>query len=84
MCGLKMKMARVSGFCLALVTLGAGATEQTTPDDTAPSMELLEYLGEWQTAKGEFVDPLHMQDIDANDAKDVKAKANADKGDRHD
>ena len=35
-----------------------------------PSVELLEFLGNWETSEGEWQDPLEfMQDIDAMSAK---------------
>lgn len=83
MSGLNMAMLRVSRLLLALVSVGVDAAEpgKPPPNDLAPSLELLEFLGEWQTARGEFVDPLQLQDVDV---KDVGAKANVERGDRHD
>jgi hypothetical protein len=40
---------------------------------------ILEFLGEWQTSKGELIDPLQLQDVDTSDSN---PKVN--KGDQHD
>lgn len=28
--------------------------------DEAPDMEMLEYLGDWETANGEYIDPMEL------------------------
>ena len=38
-------------------------------NDDKPSMELLEFLGEWQTKDGEWVDPLRFLDINEDDLR---------------
>ena len=43
------------GLMLAGVTT---ASEQPVENDDPPSMELLEFLGEWTTPEGEVFDPL--------------------------
>lgn len=42
-----------------LAAPGAGAA---APPDPAPPMEMLEFLGNWQTTKGESVDPAQFAD----------------------
>jgi hypothetical protein len=34
-------------------------------DDNQPSMEFLEFLGEWETEDGEWVDPQILESMDA-------------------
>jgi hypothetical protein len=57
-----MKTVELFAMTWLATSVGAHAQEPPHTDDAVPSMELLEFLGEWQTAKGEFVDPLQMQD----------------------
>ena len=33
-------------------------------EDEAPSLELLEFLGEWETSNGEWLDPAELEDDD--------------------
>lgn len=45
----------------------ASRTESETPaedDDTSVSMEFLEFLGEWESGNGEWVDPAEVQSED--------------------
>lgn len=55
-------------------------TELKTPvaDDTGPSMEFLEFLGEWEAGDGEWVDPAEVQSTDwpvmSNDSADTNDK----------
>ena len=44
-----------------LVSMGAGAKEEDT-DDGTPAMELLLFLGQWETDNGEWVDPADFED----------------------
>jgi len=37
---------------------------ETQQDDDAPSLELLEFLGEWETGDGEWLDPEDLEDED--------------------
>lgn len=37
-----------------------------TQAEEAPDMELLEYLGSWETANGKYIDPMELE------AKDLK------------
>lgn len=56
---------RVSTFALVFAAFGMPAHAQEAPrpaDDDKASLELLEFLGEWRTAKGEFIDPIELQD----------------------
>ena len=48
----------------------AAQTEQPDPD--SPSLELLEFLGEWETEQGEWIDPTHMLDQPEADASAEK------------
>lgn len=37
-----------------------------TQAEEAPDMELLEYLGSWETANGEYIDPMELEAADLN------------------
>ena len=43
----------------------AGEVETTgaVTGDEAPSIELLEFLGEWETFDGEWIDPLEVDEV---------------------
>lgn len=41
--------------------------------DEAPSVEFLEFLGQWETPDGEWIDPMALKELDA--AEPVKLKA---------
>ncbi|GMQ75029.1 MAG: hypothetical protein BMS9Abin01_0272 [Gammaproteobacteria bacterium] len=47
-------------------------------DDTGPSMEFLEFLGEWEAGEGQWVDPAEVQSADwpvmSNDSADASDK----------
>ncbi|MBI3774257.1 MAG: hypothetical protein HY273_01660 [Gammaproteobacteria bacterium] len=65
-------------WLLALCFAGAAHATPDKSNDPPPSMELLEFLGEWQTSKGELIDPLQLQDVETPD-ESPKVK----KGDQH-
>ncbi len=54
----------VSALALLFAVFGVAHAQDTAPssDDEKASLELLEFLGEWRTAKGEFIDPIELQD----------------------
>lgn len=67
---------------LLLLTI---AIDAKAASDDKPSMELLEFLGEWQTKDGEWVDPmrfLSMKDEDLN--QDPVTKVKVDEESRND
>ena len=37
---------------------------QTQENDDTPSLDLLEFLGEWETGDGEWLDPAQLEDND--------------------
>jgi hypothetical protein len=47
----------IIGVMLVLTTTTLPAAEQHA-DDTVPDIELLEFLGSWQTPEGDYLDPL--------------------------
>jgi hypothetical protein len=50
-----------------IISLLVLAFDANADDHDKPSMELLEFLGEWQTKDGEWVDPMRFLDIDDKD-----------------
>ena len=59
---------------LLLVTI---ALDAKAAGDDKPSMELLEFLGEWQTKDGEWVDPMRFLSVKDEDlSKDPVTKVN--------
>lgn len=64
---MRFEWRRVIGSLIFLGVVSAHADERK--DEVAPSLELLEFLGEWQTRKGEFVDPMLLQGDDLDDAQ---------------
>jgi hypothetical protein len=46
-----------------VVLLCLNAIEACVNADEAPSEEFLEYLGEFQTQDGEWIDPLNLQEV---------------------
>lgn len=50
-------------FCAAgLLLLGCQAISADEPDEPLPSLEFLEYLGEWQDDNGQLLDPMALDD----------------------
>jgi hypothetical protein len=74
-----MNTNTVSAWLLGLCVAGAAQAAPEKSNDPPPSLELLEFLGEWQTSKGELIDPLQLQEVGTPDAN---PKVN--KGDQHD
>jgi len=47
--------------CLSAVSVSA---DEQKEDETLPSLELLVFLGEWETGNGEWQDPLELERMD--------------------
>ena len=47
----------------------AGAPEDQTARDQAPTLELLEFLGEWETDEGYWIDPTQFDPTPADDTE---------------
>lgn len=43
----------------------------TAGEDSAPDMALLEFLGEWETPDGEWIDPVELETATAGDEAEV-------------
>lgn len=60
-----MRSLRISCACLLLCAAAQAAPGVAEEPDAAPDVELLEFLGEWETDEGELVDPLSLDhDLD--------------------
>lgn len=69
----QMALIPVALFLL-LVTI---ALDARADSDDKPSMELLEFLGEWQTKDGEWVDPMRFLTVSDSDLnRDPVSKVN--------
>ena len=73
-----MNMRAASIWLVGLCIAGAAQAVPEKSNDPPPSLELLEFLGEWQTSKGEPIDPLQLQETEPPD-ESPKVK----KGDQH-
>jgi hypothetical protein len=61
-----MRDNRLLATYLALLVPVYGlCTEPKPPPSVDPTPELLEFLGSWETADGEFVDPLDLDEMPA-------------------
>ncbi len=55
---------RVSRAVLVLALCVCSAQAQALNEESEPDMALLEFLGEWETEDGEWLDPTSLEDID--------------------
>ncbi|MCI0508001.1 MAG: hypothetical protein L0Z73_18095 [Gammaproteobacteria bacterium] len=62
----RLQMALIP-LALFVILLGIVFDANAADDDASPSMELLEFLGEWQTKDGEWVDPMRFLDVSEKD-----------------
>jgi hypothetical protein len=64
-------------IAIFIILLGIALDAKAASDDDNPSMELLEFLGEWQTKDGEWVDPMRFLNVSEEDLeKEPLAKVN--------
>jgi len=64
-------------IAIIIILLSVAFEANAANDDTNPSMELLEFLGEWQTKDGDWVDPMRFLDVkEADLEKDSSTKVN--------
>ena len=71
MTGYPRKRRRASPACL-LIVMSAFSAHALATEETLPGMELLEFLADWETPDGEWVDPLEL------DTPEVAPAGNAD------
>lgn len=53
---------------IVLMLMSVCATVHASEEDSLPGMDLLEFLAEWETANGQWIDPV---ELDAPDDPDV-------------
>ena len=64
-------------IALFIILLSIAFDVHAANDDGQPSMELLEFLGEWQTKDGDWVDPMRFLNVSDEDLeKDASMKVN--------
>lgn len=51
-------------------------TTGTAGEDAGPSLEFLEFLGEWESGSGEWIDPVEVQSADWPLVSDERSDAN--------
>jgi UDP-N-acetyl-D-mannosaminuronate dehydrogenase len=72
-------------IAIFIILLGIAFEANAATDENKPSMELLEFLGEWQTKDGEWVDPMRFLNVSEEDLeKDPFAKVNVNEVTRDD
>ena len=54
-------------IALIIILLSIAFDAKAASENTNPSMELLEFLGEWQTKDGDWVDPMRFLDVSEAD-----------------
>jgi len=61
--GSKKMVCRASTCCLLLFcSMSSLFAEEQTNNEAKPSMDFLEFLGEWETEKGDWIDPFALED----------------------
>ena len=61
--GSKMKHYLDNVFVILLLCFSSYLfAEDRTSEETKPSIEFLEFLGEWETNEGEWIDPIELED----------------------
>ena len=64
-------------IALIIILLSIALDANAASENTSPSMELLEFLGEWQTKDGDWVDPMRFLDVSETDLeKDASTMVN--------
>ena len=72
-------------IAIFIILLSIAFDAKAAGDDGVPSMELLEFLGEWQTKDGEWVDPMRFLNVsDADLEQEPFAKVNVNEVTRDD
>jgi len=61
-------------YALMILALFGAPIRASIASDELPSMELLEFLGEWQTEEGDWIDPTRFLDINETDLDSEQLK----------
>lgn len=64
MSGWKTMNCRPSLIIILMILFSPLVQAQTQEDDDRPPLDLLEFLGEWETSDGEWLDPAKLEDDD--------------------
>ena len=74
--GSKKMDCRVSLCVVLLCSISSSLAEEITNDEqqTAPSIDFLEFLGEWETEQGEWIDPETLKDKELTNLIDTTVK----------
>jgi hypothetical protein len=79
-CGWTDRNVRAKAVLIAatLCVLPAAAIAEDAAD--APDMQLLEFLGEWETAQGKWIDPMDLPSDSTGEKTKVKAETKGSEG----
>lgn len=87
-CGLKMSNKLVEFMVIGmfvLIPVAAAAQPEAESQAEAPSLEMLEFLGFWETPGGELIDPLNLRRSETiNEVEDEKTREQKEKVIVHD
>jgi len=72
----------VEGLCLCLLLCSAAVFAEDPVPETTPDPDLLEFLGEWSTDDGGWLDPETL--LKASELDDIDPAEATDKADGHD
>jgi hypothetical protein len=64
MSGWKNMNCRLSVLVISMIILSPLLQAETQNEEEIPTIELLEFLGEWQENDGEWLDPEELEDED--------------------
>ena len=64
MSGWNSMNCRHSLLVLMMIIFSPLLQAETQRDEESPTLELLEFLGEWETSDGEWLDPTELEDDD--------------------
>lgn len=60
--GSKKMVCRVSVYCmLFFCSMPSLLAEEQLNNEQMPSMDFIEFLGEWETEQGEWIDPVDLE-----------------------
>ena len=80
--GYKMKIIAVNWLAMVICCASPVVHADSVSENDQPSMELLEFLGDWETKDGSWVDPMQLDEMldpnlaqkDSQGIKDLKDK----------
>ena len=68
--------ARYSAAVMLLMLASLQCAAEEAANNEAPSMEMLEFLGRWETTDGKWVDPTRMDELNQQAKKSAQGERN--------